>query len=260
VVKYKYVSEGKEQTFGKIGEFININKKKDKTVSVILPTYNEEKNVSKLIKEISKNLNKSDFEVVVVDDDSQDKTPEIIDNLSRKDKRIVALHRKGKGNLFTAIRDGIKVSKGEIIVTMDADFSHPPEKIPVMMSYLKEYDLVSGSRYIKGGKVSAPLLRTKYASLFLNKFITSILGIKQKDVTGGFHAIKSLNFNQIHFKYPSVWGEFDIELFYRANQEKFKIKEIPFIYKYRTKGKSKSKILKYVWAYINRAFKLKLFK
>lgn len=254
-MKFRYKSKDNEYFSDKIsGVQDKIFQSKD--VSVILPTYNEEENISDLLKEISAQLNAYDFEIIVVDDNSKDKTPSIIDTLAAKDEKIVAFHRFGKGNIFTAIRDGVKVSRGKNIVTMDADFSHPPKKITELLMHLDKYDLVSGSRYIKGGKVNAPLIRTQYASQILNIILRFTLGIRSTDITGGFHAIPKSKFELIHFKYPSVWGEFDLELFYRAKQLKFKVKEVPFTYKYRDKGQSKSKTLLYVWIYFIRAIKL----
>lgn len=230
----------------------------NKDVSVILPTYNEEEGINKMILEIKKALRGKNFEIVIVDDNSKDKTPEIIDTYN--DDSIVALHRFSKKGIFSAIRDGIKVSRGNIIVTMDADFSHPPEKIREMLKYTDKYDIVSCSRFIEGGDVIAPFFQ-KYSTILLNRMLRLFLfDLKVTDFTGGFHAMKRDKFMKLSLKYNAVWGEFDMELFYRARNKGYKIKEIPFIYKYREEGKSKSEnYLKYAYYYWKMALQLRLF-
>jgi dolichol-phosphate mannosyltransferase len=229
---------------------------KRRDLSIIIPTYNEEKNISRLIKYLVENIIEWDYEIIIVDDDSTDDTPKIIDKLAMSD-RIITLHRKGIKGIFSAIKDGIILSNNDIVVIMDADFSHPPEIIPKLLKYIKDYDIVSASRFIQSGGVEAPLLR-KYGTIFLNKFIRIIMGLKLTDYTGGFHAIKKSKFNQLNFKYNTVWGEFDMELFYLAHKKNLKIKEIPFVYRFREEGHSKSEnLFKYAWIYFLRALQLR---
>ena len=236
---------------------------KDRAVSVILPTYNEEGSIFRLIGAISQQLSKYDFEIVVVDDDSKDSTPEIIDEYS-KSGRVAAIHRKGRRGIFSAIQDGIKASKGKIIVIMDADFSHPPEKIPELLSHVGEYDIVIGSRFLPESRIQAPFLR-RLTTNILNLVVRTLLGLKIRDTTGGFHAIKREKFEEIEFRYPSTFGEFDMELLYIAAKRGFSIKEIPFSYSFRQEGVSKSSdsLVKFVWygfRYNLRALQLRLFR
>jgi len=253
---YKYVYKGGKYEFERLKPT-----KPVKDVSIIIPTYNEEKNIGKLIDAVHKNLNplKLDYEIVIIDDNSRDKTPAIIDSYAKK-SNVVALHRIGLKGVFSAIRDGAKVARGDVIVLLDADFSHPPEKIPELLKYIKDYDIVSGSRFIKGSKIIAPFSR-KYATILLNKALRIILGLWPHDLTGVFHAIKKDKFELIQFKYPAVWGEFDMELFHEAIKKGFSIKEIPFTYDYRKEGESKSEnLLKYGWLYLKRALQIRFFR
>ncbi|NQV08590.1 glycosyltransferase, partial [Candidatus Woesearchaeota archaeon] len=228
-------------------------------VSIILPTYNEEGNIERLINKISKILGNQKYEIVIVDDDSRDKTSEII-NKHSKSSKVVGVHRYGKRGIFSAILDGVKACSGEFIMIMDSDFSHPPELIPYLISYSNEYDVVSGSRFLRRSGIEAPFLR-KYGTIMLNIFCKIILGLKPKDLTGGFHIIKKDKFNQLNFKYKTIWGEFDMEFFWRASQKKFTIKEVPFIYKFREEGTSKSEnLLKYGYIYAKRALQLRFFR
>jgi len=140
---------------------------------------------------------------------------------------------------------------------MDADFSHPPRKIVELLSYMPEADIVSCSRFAPGGGVEMPWFK-KLATYSLNMCLRIVLGFKVTDFTGGFHAMKRDKFLALPFKYPSQWGEFDMELFYRALRRGYTIKEIPFVYKYRDEGHSKSEsYVKYAFLYWKRALSLR---
>jgi len=252
MANYKCVCKKKTCNFKKIKHCTN----QRKYISVIAPTYNEKENIKRLTIAVSKVLAGKNFEIVIIDDNSRDGTAEIIDKLAKK-REVVALHRYGISNIFSAIQDGIKLSRGENIVIMDSDFSHPPAIIPELLKYINEYDIVSASRFIRGSNIKAPFAR-KYATIGLNFVVRLILGLKQKDLTGGFHAIRKEAFNKLKFKYPAIWGEFDMELFHQANKNNLKIKEIPFTYNFRKEGKSKSKsLLKYGLVYLTRAVQLR---
>lgn len=121
-------------------------------ISIIIPTYNEKGNIKKLILKIN-DIFKEDFEIIVVDDNSPDGTGKIVDKLKKYNAKCI--HRKSKLGLSSAVIEGFKAAKGDIIGVMDADFSHPPEKIPELIKPLKDNnaELTIGSRYIQGGKI-----------------------------------------------------------------------------------------------------------
>lgn len=253
-----YTCKGYEKAIesDEINRFFKIEKK----ISIVIPTYNEEENIAKTVGEIEKAMNtteyKGDYEVLVVDDNSKDKTPFIIDNLARKGN-FIALHRNNKRGILSAIIDGVKAANGEFVLMMGADLSHPPEKIPEMLKYMKEFDIISGSRYIAEGGMDAPFLR-KWGSFYLNKICAMIIGLKFKDITGVFHLMKKENFLKIKFKHDAVFGEFDFEFFKRALENGFSIKEIPFVYKFREEGDSKMKnVFRIGRIYLKRAIELR---
>ncbi len=239
-----------------------------KSVSVIVPTYNEEGNIGRLIDAISSGLESSgrkDFEIIVVDDSSKDKTPEIMDRHAASGK-VAAVHRKGVRGIFSAIMDGVKVARSDVVVIMDADFSHPPSKIPELLKRMDDgsFDLVSASRFCRGGGIEAPFSR-KFATVLFNSAIRLLMGSRITDWTGGFHAIRRDKLLALNFKYPAKWGEFDLELLYRAKLAGLKIAEIPFVYNFREEGKSKSAekfsfFIGYAWLYGKRAVQLRFLK
>ncbi|MBI3036274.1 glycosyltransferase [Candidatus Woesearchaeota archaeon] len=237
-------------------------------VSVVVPTYNEEGNVGRLIGALSLSLESAGinyFEIIVVDDDSRDETPSIIDK-SAASGRVAAVHRYNIRGIFSAIMDGVKVARGDLVVIMDADASHPPSKVPELIKNLvdKNLDMVSASRFMAGGGIEAPFLR-KAATVLFNSVIRFVMGHGITDWTGGFHAIRRAKLLALDFRYPSKWGEFDLELLYRAMNAGFSISEVPFVYNFREEGKSKSAerlgfLFGYAWLYGKRMLQLRFSK
>lgn len=246
-----------------IAKVVAVTKKR--SVSVIVPTYNEEGNIGRLIDAISSSLSAAsiaDFEIIVVDDNSKDKTAEIIDKYAAAGV-VAAVHRIGIRGIFSAIMDGVRVARSDVVVIMDADFSHPPAKIPELLKKMDDggFDLVSASRFTKGGGIEAPFGR-KFATVLFNSAIRIVMGGVVTDWTGGFHAVKREKFLSMNFRYPAKWGEFDLELLHRAGKSGLKIAEMPFIYSFREEGRSKSAeklsfFLGYAWLYGRRAVQLK---
>lgn len=246
----------------KIRRFFN----KKRKISVIIPTYNEEENIKKITKAIEENIKKSkfknSFEIIVVDDNSKDRTSEIIDELAKKNN-FIALHRYKQRGLLSAINDGVFIANGDFFLTLDADFSHPPDLIPEMIKDIDKYDGVIYSRYVAGGGMRAPLLRI-YGAKILNKMCILLAGIKVSDFGGQFRMFNKEKYSKIKFRYVASFAEYGLELFYRAENLGFKIKEIPFVYEFRKEGKSKmGGLIKLVFLgvkYLKMAFKLRIEK
>lgn len=248
--------------YGKKLEFNEIKKpfKIEKEISIILPTYNEEGNINRLCEEIAKVMSKTEYktkyEIVIIDDNSKDKTPEIIDALSKK-LPVIALHRYGIKGIFSAIQDGIKIANGKYILNMDSDFAHPPRCILNLLKYKPNYDIVLCSRFTRGGDMSSTFIG-RLGALAINRITSLILGLGVSDINGGFHIMKKSDFEKIHFKYSAKFGEFDMELLYKAKKLGLKMKEIPFIYQRRNYGKSKmGNKLKMSYYYFKRAIQLR---
>ena len=254
--KYTIVSDGKKSVLNEIN---TLNGRRD--ISIVIPSYNEEGNIIPMIKGITKALkDKYSFEIIWVDDNSKDKTKEILSKAALKDKNIVTVFREGIKGIWSAQLDGVRISRGKAIVLMDADMSHPPEVIPKLVEYLPEYHFVSASRYIKGGDISGMPWHHHMSTWIFNRLIRFLMAQGVRDYTCVFHAIKKDKLMQILPKGKSVAGEFDLDLFYHANKKRLKIKEIPYTYIYRKEGKSKSKsMLVLAWIYGWRALRLRFF-
>ncbi len=230
-------------------------------ISVIMPTYNERDNIVRLIDAVSHILSGEEFEIVVVDDDSPDLTWKIAEEHGNPDVHVV--RRTNERGLASAIREGIKESRGDIIVTMDTDFSHPPEVIPKLVKACRDYDVVVGSRYVKGGRMKASAGRV-ITSRLTNLFANIVLGFFVHDLTGGFLAVRKEVFEKV--KILPKWGEYGnycIGFLYACKRAGFRITEVPFVYMPRTKGETKTSpdqynLLKWGWRYLGSILKLRI--
>ncbi len=232
-----------------------------KELSIVIPTYNEAENIKEVVSRVKEVIQKTSFhssyEIIIIDDNSKDNSYDILFSLSKIEKDFIGVNRLKKG-IATAVLDGISIANGNFVLTMDADLSHPPEKIPEMLKYIKDYDIIIGSRYAKGGGMDASFAR-KWGGFFLNRICSFIIGTEVRDLGGNFRLFKKSSFEKIKFKYPCTFAEFGHEIFYRAKKLGLKKKEVPFTYHNRKKGKSKMGELpiKQAVHYIKRAFQLR---
>jgi dolichol-phosphate mannosyltransferase len=207
-------------------------------LSIVIPTYNEKENIQSLIQKIQIEFEKSSIkgEIIIVDDNSPDGTGDILEELKKKTKNLKIIHRKGKFGLSSAVLEGWKIAEGEVLGVMDADLSHPPEKIHELYNPIKnnQVDFTIGSRYAKGGEIEGWNFKRKIMSkgaTFLARFFTSV----RDPMTGFFiikkECIKDKTINPKGFKIL-------LELILKADYKK--IKEIPIKFTNRIKGKSKA--------------------
>lgn len=215
-------------------------------ISIIIPTYNESQNILQILKSIKDNLPKNFVtQAIVVDDNSPDGTGKLVEDYLKNIKKmadytIEIIHRKAKDGLGSAILKGIQHAKGDTIVVMDCDFSHPPQIIPKLIESIKkyQYDIVVASRYIKGGKIQGWSLKRKTMSKFATLIAKKGLGINTHDPMSGFFAfkrniIKGLNIDAIGYK-------FLLEILVKTKN--VSIKEIPYTFQNRELGSSKLSI------------------
>jgi len=207
---------------------------KIKMISLIIPTYNEAKNIKPLLKGIKDVLKERKYEIIIVDDDSPDKTWLLAESF-KKIYPVTVIHRTNKRDLSSAVIDGFNIAKGEILAVMDADLSHSPKDIPKMLHAIEkdEYDFVIGSRLIQGGRVELWPLHRKLISIFGRILARPLTPVK--DVMSGFFSLKKEVINNISLK-PQGY-KIGLEIIVKGNYKK--IKEVPIIFKNREKGKSK---------------------
>ena len=211
---------------------------------IIIPTYNEKGHAYKIIKKIEEVLkNRTDYSILIVDDNSTDGTKEEIARAKKDFRNILLLEREGKLGLASAYIEGIKkgLKEGfENFIEMDADFSHDPKYLPEMLKNLEEFDLSIGSRNIKGGSVKNWGFLRNLISKGGSLYSQIILNCPIKDLTGGFNGwnkkiIEKMDLNSIISKGYS----FQIEMKYKAFKNGAKYKEFPIIFEDRKIGNSK---------------------
>tara|TARA_S200000501_G_scaffold326956_1_gene325887 strand:- start:2409 stop:3119 length:711 start_codon:yes stop_codon:yes gene_type:complete len=206
---------------------------------VIIPTFNESENISKIVE----NLSVLEMDILIVDDNSPDKTFEIVENLKLKNNRISLIKRSKKLGLGSAYRDGFKhclEMNYTHFIQMDADFSHRIEDLNKMLVFSNNYDLVIGSRYIEGGSSEGWSKRRKSLSRFANKYAKFITGCKIEDMTSGFRIYSKKALQKMKFEETTSDGYgFQIEMSARAYKKKLNFIEVPIIFNERREGESK---------------------
>lgn len=207
---------------------------------IFTATYNESENIKELINQIEIHDKKSD--ILIIDDNSPDKTSKIVENLQKTFSRLSLIVREKKSGLDTAHKLAYEYSKKKKyskFISLDADLSHNPCEIPVIIKLLDDHPFVIGSRYIKNGKCEMSIPRL-ILSIFGNRFIKYFLKINCNEFTTSFRGFNinmlgDFDLNEINSKGYS----FFMETIYRLNKRKIEIKEIPIIFRNRTRGISK---------------------
>src|ERR1700723_2902162 len=168
-------------------------------LSVIIPTFNERDNVTRLFRRLEKTLTGIPFEAVFVDDNSPDGTWEILRTLSREDGGVRCIRRIGRRGLSGACIEGILASSAPCAAVIDADLQHDETQLPKMLALLQsgELDLVVGSRYIEGGSADSFNRQRAGASAFATEIAKRVLGVKIADPMSGFFMIRRECFEQV---------------------------------------------------------------
>ena len=208
---------------------------------LIIPTYNEIKNLGKLIPYLNELY--PDLHILVVDDNSPDGTSDYVRSLAGKDDRIHLLWREKKNGLGTAYVAGFKycLEKGyDYILQMDADFSHNPKDIARFLVEISNSDLIIGSRYIQGVNVVNWPMSRLFLSYFANIYTRIITGLPVNDATGGFKCFRREVWEAFDLDNVKSNGyAFQIEMNFKAYKKGFKLKEIPIVFTDRVEGTSK---------------------
>lgn len=210
-----------------------------KKTAIIIPTYNEKDNIKKLIQAIF--AISPDIRIIIVDDNSPDKTGEIVEVLKGKYKNLQIIHRTKKNGRGGACIEGFKFALAEgfkYIFEMDADFSHDPTDIPRLLNKVQDgYGMVIGSRYVKGSKIVNWGIKRTIFSKFANIYARAILRIPIHDYTNGYRcytkeAMASIDFDKIEAAGYIVLSEMS----YQLHKKGIKIGEIPITFVNRKRG------------------------
>ncbi|MGI6207373.1 MAG: polyprenol monophosphomannose synthase [Anaerolineae bacterium] len=210
-------------------------------IAVVIPTYNESENIVPLVEGIR--ALPLPTRVIVVDDNSPDGTGKLVDEMSARDSAVRALHRPAKLGLGTAHIAGIKqalAGGAEMVVTMDADFSHHPRYIPDLVAAMNHYDLCIGSRYVSGGGTLHCTLPRRLLSYGANAFARLMLGLHAHDCTAGFRCYRRGVLEKVPL--DSIFSDgysFLIEMLYLCQKSGARVGEVPITFENRRRGKSK---------------------
>jgi len=225
-------------------------------LSIIVPTYNEAENVRELIERVEASLKGLDFEVVVVDDSSPDGTAEVAEEFGKAYGNVRVVRRPKKMGVASAVLDGMKAAKHELIAVMDADLQHPPELLPKLLEKAMEgYDIVVASRYVEGGGIEEwgfwRRLISRGATLLAHTLLPKTRGVK--DPMSGFFVfrrkvVEGVELNPIGYKLL-------LEVLVRGRYES--VAEVPYVFKARRRGRSKLG-LKEIFDYVIFLFKLRV--
>lgn len=218
-------------------------------ISIIMPVFNEGKNIGAQINLIEKNV-KIAHEMLIVYDFEEDDTIPAVRRLQKKIKNLHLVKNLYGRGVISAVKTGIKKARSQTVVIMPADLADNPTTINKMYKEIKNgFDIVGATRYAKGGsKIGGGVIKT-LLSRFAGLATPLLLGIPTTDIANGFKMYRKEIFEKIKIESTGGW-EFSTELIIKAYHKGFKITEVPTIWRDRTAGKSKFKLLKWLPKYI----------
>lgn len=219
---------------------------KHSKIFIVLPTYNEKENIGRLVETLLSH--EGDYEVVVVDDNSPDKTWKVVQILAETDKRIHLIRRMddfGRGRSGVAGFRYALDHGADLIVEMDADFSHDPVYVPLLVKAASHYEVILGSRMVEGGSDLERSFIRKYLTLLSSAYARLLLGVSVKDCNSGFrcfrrYVLKSIGPESIKSRGPAIVQE----VLFKSHRLGFSISEVPIVFRSRSKGDSNLSIVK----------------
>lgn len=233
-------------------------------ISVVIPTYNEEGNIGKLLEAahgVLQSVNVS-HELIVVDDGSKDNTRQIVCELKVKTPEIVLIERDNERGLASAMVRGYNAARGKYLGAMDADLAHDPKHLPEMLALLDagKADFVIGSRYIPGATFTGKAFINKLASFVGQTLIKIILGLRVKDSSNNYRVFRRAVWERTKDKLHPEGNIMLTEIVYLAYKNNFRIVEVPIHYVERRAGKSKLSVFKETLKFFKNIFKIKFQK
>ncbi|MDK0518319.1 polyprenol monophosphomannose synthase [Streptomyces sp. ML-6] len=224
------MNDGGQRRYGPLGRIL-----------VIIPTYNEAENIKPIVSRVRAAVPEAD--ILVADDNSPDGTGKVADELAAEDSQVQVLHRKGKEGLGAAYLAGFRWGTEHgygVLVEMDADGSHQPEELPRLLTALKGADLVLGSRWVPGGRVVNWPKSREMISRGGSTYSRLLLGLRTRDVTGGFRAFRAETLDGLGLDQVASQGYcFQVDLARRAVEAGYHVVEVPITFVDREIGDSK---------------------
>jgi dolichol-phosphate mannosyltransferase len=218
--------------------------------TVCLPTYNERENLEPMVRA----LGQKGVAVLVIDDNSPDGTGELADRLAAELDHVEVLHRDTKEGLGPAYLAGFRhalADGADLILEMDADFSHDPNDVARLIHWTSEADVVLGSRYVKGGSIRNWGRLRRFVSAGGSRYARWVLGVHVHDLTGGFKCFRREVLEAVDLDGITSRGyAFQIEATYRALRAGFRVVEVPIAFVDRERGGSKMSrgiVLEAIW-------------
>lgn len=210
---------------------------------IIIPTYNERENITPLIAELLR-LMPEYTRILVVDDNSPDGTANLVRDYAMRDPRVALMRRDKKLGMGSAYQAAFRKVLGEgsddCIVTIDADFSHPPQSVMEMVRVIDKYDLVIGSRYVPGGRIENWEMWRRLLSWGGNLYVRMVTGSPIRDNTAGFSCMRADFLRKTQFEKVKATGYawwFTLRAMFHRHGAR--VKEIPIVFTQRKLGKSK---------------------
>jgi dolichol-phosphate mannosyltransferase len=207
-------------------------------VSIIVPTWNERDNIAPLLAAVRNTLHGTDFEVLVVDDASSDGTEAAVSRDAQHHANVRLVQRGGQFGLSSAVLEGAARSAGGIVVMMDADFSHDPSFLPLLVKQVRSgSDVVIGSRYVPGARIEGWTLHRRFGSAVTTQFVRRIFRLPVHDPLSGFVAFR----REVLAKLPTRFSAHGFKLLLEVLtlQPSLHVSELPITFSDRTRGTSK---------------------
>ncbi|MEU0634118.1 polyprenol monophosphomannose synthase [Streptomyces sp. NPDC005989] len=224
------MNDGGQRRYGPLGRIL-----------VIIPTYNEAENIKPIVSRVRAAV--PDADILVADDNSPDGTGKVAAEIAAEDSQVQVLHRKGKEGLGAAYLAGFRWGTEHgygVLVEMDADGSHQPEELPRLLTALKGADLVLGSRWVPGGRVVNWPKSREMISRGGSTYSRLLLGLRTRDVTGGYRAFRAETLDGIGLDQVASQGYcFQVDLARRAVEAGYHVVEVPITFVDREIGDSK---------------------
>ena len=218
-------------------------------ISIVVPAYNEEEVIARFLDACIRDVKlDQSFEIVIVNDGSKDRTREIVREYERKHAFIRLVDHEVNRGLGKALETGFATARGEVIVTMDSDLTHPPAMIRELVAGLKDVDICIASRYVKGGGMEDVPAWRVFVSRAANLFFDLILWTNIQDLSSGFKAYRSIHAKKAPIISSGFECQMEIMLYFIKNH--LRHREVPLMLKNRQFGTSKFRFVKMGMKYV----------